>query len=214
MLNLQVSHPSLVGVVDSDLVLRGGVGLPVTWAYFTAQKTDVGQQLNWGTASEKNTSHFEIEYSIDGSQFIAMNDKINAAGNSAHLHEYSYIHNFFAPLIYYRIKQIDLDGLFDYSKIIVLRNKEEISNKNFIRPLPTYIQTNEPIIIQGYEDHTPAVFYEIINTQGQRILFDKISTLDGYFHHSLSLELYPSGLYYIRIFNSDLKNLYQGKIRK
>jgi autotransporter-associated beta strand protein len=187
--------------------------LPVTWAYFTAQKTDGGNQLDWGTASEKNTSHFEIEYSIDGSNFLAMNDKINAAGNSAHLLEYRCIHKLSPPLIYYRIKQIDLDGLYDYSKTIILKNKD-VTSKNFIKVLPSYVQSQEPLTIQGYESNMPFVFYEIINGQGQRILSDKISTIDGYFHHSLSLEMYPTGLYYLRVFNSDLNNIYQGKIRK
>jgi autotransporter-associated beta strand protein len=187
--------------------------LPVTWAYFTAQKTDGGNQLDWGTASEKNTSHFEIEYSVDGSNFIAMNDKINAAGNSAHLLEYRCIHKLSPPLIYYRIKQIDLDGLYDYSKTIILKNKD-VTSKNFIKVLPSYVQGQEPLTIQGYESNMPFVFYEIINGQGQRILSDKISTIDGYFHHSLSLEMYPTGLYYLRVFNSDLDNIYQGKIRK
>lgn len=189
------------------------VGLPVTWAYFTAQKTDGGNQLDWGTASEKNTSHFEIEYSIDGSHFIAMNDKINAAGNSAHLLEYRCIHKLSPPLIYYRIKQVDLDGLYDYSKTIILKNKD-VTSKNFIKVLPSYVQSQEPLTIQGYESNMPFVFYEIINGQGQRILSDKISTIDGYFHHSPSLEMYPTGLYYLRVFNSDLNNIYQGKIRK
>jgi autotransporter-associated beta strand protein len=187
--------------------------LPVTWAYFTAKKTDGGNQLDWGTASEKNTSHFEIEYSVDGSQFIAMNNKINAAGNSAHLLEYRCIHKLSPPLIYYRIKQIDLDGLYDYSKTIILKNKD-VTSKNFIKVLPSYVQGQEPLTIQGYESNMPFVFYEIINGQGQRILSDKISTIDGYFHHSLSLEMYPTGLYYLRVFNSDLDNIYQGKIRK
>jgi autotransporter-associated beta strand protein len=187
--------------------------LPVTWAYFTAQKTDGGNQLDWGTASEKNTSHFEIEYSVDGGQFIAMNNKINAAGNSAHLLEYRCIHKLSPPLIYYRIKQIDLDGLYDYSKTIILKNKD-VTSKNFIKVLPSYVQGQEPLTIQGYESNMPFVFYEIINGQGQRILSDKIPTIDGYFHHSLSLEMYPTGLYYLRVFNSDLDNIYQGKIRK
>ncbi len=187
--------------------------LPVTWAYFTAQKTDGGNQLDWGTASEKNTSHFEIEYSIDGSNFLAMNDKINAAGNSAHLLEYRCIHKLSPPLIYYRIKQVDLDGLYDYSKTIILKNKD-VTSKNFIKVLPSYVQSQEPLTMQGYESNMPSVFYEIINGQGQRILSDKISTIDGYFHHSLSLEMYPTGLYYLRVFNSDLNNIYQGKIRK
>lgn len=187
--------------------------LPVTWAYFTAQKTDGGNQLDWGTASEKNTSHFEIEYSIDGSNFIAMNDKINAAGNSAHLLEYRCIHKLSPPLIYYRIKQVDLDGLYDYSKTIILKNKD-VTSKNFIKVLPSYVQGQELLTIQGYESNMPFVFYEIINGQGQRILSDKISTIDGYFHHSLSLEMYPTDLYYLRVFNSDLNNIYQGKIRK
>jgi hypothetical protein len=93
----------------------GGNGLPVTWAGFEVKSTENGNELTWYTGSEQNTRDFEIEYSYDGSNFKTLPVKIKAAGNSADLRKYTYIHADFSTYVYYRIKQNDLDENFDYS---------------------------------------------------------------------------------------------------
>jgi hypothetical protein len=47
----------------------GGIGLPVTWAGFDAIVNTDHTELLWQTASEQNTSHFEVEASEDGKEF-------------------------------------------------------------------------------------------------------------------------------------------------
>jgi hypothetical protein len=98
-----------------------GVGLPVTWAGFDASVQRDYTELIWHTASEQNTSHFEVEASEDGKTFKTISENIAAAGNSASLLSYSFRDMDLAPIKYYRLKQVDIEGTFEYSKIIVAK---------------------------------------------------------------------------------------------
>ena len=94
--------------------------LPVSLLYFNAQCDDGSVALKWATASETNTSHFDVEKTTDGYNWDVIYT-INAQGNSSS--EVSYQARDFntsSTLTYYRLKQVDLDGqqeLFDMQSI-------------------------------------------------------------------------------------------------
>lgn len=93
--------------------------VPVKWVDFTALKQDNDVILNWSTASEKNNKGFEVERSYTGRSF-AKTDFVKGTGNSNQLNAYKHIDvdPFFAGrVIYYRLKQIDFDGKYEYSPI-------------------------------------------------------------------------------------------------
>jgi ELWxxDGT repeat protein len=102
--------------------VAGGV-LPVNWLYVKAQlQANNTALISWGTAQESNTKHYEVEHSTNGNSFIKTGT-VNATGNSSTALHYSFTHlNVPAGINYYRIKQIDTDGKFSYSAVIVLRN--------------------------------------------------------------------------------------------
>lgn len=88
----------------------GGNPVPVTLTYFTAVKQNNETKLSWQTASEANSSYFIVEHSVNGTDFSAIG-KVNAAGNSSYIINYSFLHT--SPVKgnnYYRLKQVDLDG--------------------------------------------------------------------------------------------------------
>jgi hypothetical protein len=96
-----------------------GVSLPVTWLSFTARKTaDDKVQLTWQTAAEVKNDHFEIERSTDGSQFKTIGT-VQGSKNSNTIQTYTYTDNTVqAGSIWYRIKQVDVDGLYSYSAVV------------------------------------------------------------------------------------------------
>jgi len=108
--------------------------LPIELMDFSAVKKDAVVLLEWSTASEINNQYFELERSIDGIDFHTIK-KMNGAGNSNSILEYSYIDD--SPLNgvnYYRLKQTDFDGEFSFSNIRAVRMESgEIS----IYPNPT-----------------------------------------------------------------------------
>jgi hypothetical protein len=95
---------------------KNGV-VPVSLINFNANKADKKVLLNWETSSEINSSHFEIERSINGYQFEKIG-RVNAAGNSNTLKAYKFIDNFpVKGMNYYRLKEVDLDDQYKYSDI-------------------------------------------------------------------------------------------------
>ncbi len=101
----------------ASLVDLQSASTPVQWIDFTASKREGSVLLTWETAQEQNSKKFEIERSSDGRIFRRIGS-VAAAGNSNVISSYSYIDDKpFKGSNYYRLKQIDLDGRFTFSKV-------------------------------------------------------------------------------------------------
>lgn len=118
--------------------------LPVKLLDFKANLNDGnGTQLNWSTSSETNNKGFEIERSKDGESFENI-DFIKGAGNSKTIQRYQANYNFFEPA-YYRLKQIDFDGAFEYSEVVYTGGEAsdiELSPNPFVETLQLNSNSN------------------------------------------------------------------------
>jgi VCBS repeat-containing protein len=98
----------------------GSSPLPVELVSFTAQAQGPDALLRWITAQEKNSAYFEVESSTDGRTFRVLH-RVAGQGNSSARHQYEWIDKavarYQAPLIYYRLRQVDLDGTVAYSPV-------------------------------------------------------------------------------------------------
>lgn len=94
-----------------------GIPVPVELASFTAVSQNNSVILNWQTVTEKNNAGFDIERrSTDGNyKSVAY---ISGNGTSTEVHNYSYIDNVNSGKYYYRLKQKDYDGKYEFSKEI------------------------------------------------------------------------------------------------
>ncbi len=88
--------------------------LPVQILQFTANRVADDVAVNWSTASEYNNSHFEVERSYNGTDYVKAG---HVAGNgfTTAVNNYSFVDkgaviNTTANTIYYRLKQVDFDG--------------------------------------------------------------------------------------------------------
>lgn len=99
------------GVSTSVVVTKLGTTLPAVWGSFTAIARNNQVVLNWETLQETNVTHFTIEYSANGRDYLPLGT-VNAAGNSNSLSKYSFTHNLpdLQKSNYYRIRQSDVDG--------------------------------------------------------------------------------------------------------
>ncbi|MEO0584298.1 MAG: hypothetical protein AAF135_18950 [Bacteroidota bacterium] len=95
--------------------------LPVEWLSFEAEPILGATQLRWATASEQNTDYFDIERSVDGTIFTSLG-RTRAAGNSQIIQNYQFVDetlgNMQGQTLYYRLKQVDLNGMNGYSQVI------------------------------------------------------------------------------------------------
>ncbi|MBK8488382.1 MAG: autotransporter-associated beta strand repeat-containing protein [Bacteroidetes bacterium] len=96
--------------------------LPIVLTEFTAEIINTDVVLNWITASEVNNDYFSIERSMDGSIWNAIG-QVDGAGSSSTVNHYDFTDKD-APgmVLYYRLKQIDFNGNYEYSPIRVVNN--------------------------------------------------------------------------------------------
>ena len=88
---------------------------------FTGKPGSNGIALDWSTTSEQKSKHFVLEKSADGTTFYQL-AIVNAAGNSHAKRQYNYVDNKVAEYNYYRLKMVDMDSKFIYSKTVLIVN--------------------------------------------------------------------------------------------
>jgi len=156
--------------LTSSYATGGAMTLPVKLISFTAKEENNVVNLNWQTASEINNDYFEIERSEVGSQKLEDWKSIGSVkgnGTTNSVSNYQFI-DASTPLsmttlstnqpinIYYRLKQVDYDGNFEYSKVVsVLLNK---TNKNEIIISPNPTSNNLNIQTTLNENYTAQLF--------------------------------------------------------
>ena len=108
--------------------------LPLEWGRVNAEACGQNNCLTWETIQEKNTSHFELERSYDGIHWVMFDNAVQAQGMSTEKVTYNFADSqFLSSLVYYRIKQLDLDGSFAYSDVMRVVNNSFASR---LRPYP------------------------------------------------------------------------------
>ena len=89
--------------------------IPVELTSFKAKVSNGAVILNWTTATEINNQMFEIERRLEESQFVTIGF-VEGNGTTTETQTYSYLDNTVEiGTYYYRLKQIDFDGSFEYS---------------------------------------------------------------------------------------------------
>lgn len=133
--------------LDADSADDDGVGcfdlmdftVPVEMVFFNANMDDNRIVLNWQTASEVDNEGFEVQKSSDGKSFEELHF-VNSTRSSG-IKNYRYVDNYpVAGINYYRLKQMDFNGNFEYSEIISVRNNNKVSP---ISLYPNPISVNE-----------------------------------------------------------------------
>lgn len=108
--------------IFSPLVSVTTAALPVVWESFNARVGSGGRVLvDWSTSSEINASHFEILRSTDAVTFSTVHT-LDAGGNSKTAKAYRYEEEMLPKgIYYYRVKEVDVDGQFDLTRIISVK---------------------------------------------------------------------------------------------
>ena len=167
----------------SENYVQDAPPLPVTLVNFTAKHTVTGNLLQWTTTSETNNAGFDIERSNDAQSF----DKIgfvDGRGESGSLQSYQFIDQNPFQTSYYRLKQLDHDGTFAYSRIVQVRS-EMVALKVYPNPAK-----GQFLIESSVENET----VQIYNLKGIRILEKPVLPLQ-----TISTANWQTGTYLIRI---------------
>ncbi len=115
-------NPSLITSERATAVGNCGHPVPVEWLTFEAERVDADNVLlTWSTASEKDNKGFEVQRRLEHEDEFAVVGFIPGQGNSVNITRYQFTDpNAYEGLSYYRLKQVDFNGTFEYSEIRVV----------------------------------------------------------------------------------------------
>ncbi len=169
--------------------------LPIKLISYTAQCINNTAELKWITATETNNDYFTIERSGNGVDYTILSI-IKGTGNSNQIISYKWTDN--SPLMgmnYYRLKQTDYNGNFEYLGLISLKTRT-IKNDN-IMIYPTITETNITIENSAFSEGLGCMV-TIYNSDGRLVrqqLMQKEKMV-------IDISCFKKGIYLVNISNS------------
>ncbi|MDQ6480543.1 PKD domain-containing protein [Dyadobacter sp. LHD-138] len=167
--------------------------LPVTLVSFTATKTEAYSQLTWTTTEESNSDHFEVQHSHDAANW-AVAGKVNASGESKAVINYAFRHD--KPVSgsnYYRLKMIDQDATYAYSRIVSVRFEGESNLNVYPNPVSDFLQIKN-------ENKQLIKSVEIIDIAGKTVYLNSSERgLSDILSKGVDISKLPSGAYVVRV---------------
>ena len=188
--------PALTNFDFSDPVL------PIKLGRFYGETVKNDNVLYWETETEVNNTGFEIQKSLNGITFnrIAFVNSAALSGNSVQKLSYSTVDKNAEGKAYYRLKQIDKDGMFSLSPVIVLDAAGTGAFRvSSIYPNPTKNQLNVAISSQTVNEATISV----IDMFGRRLIQKSIRVTQGSSNFSINTQQLPAGNYSLNIITKD-----------
>lgn len=179
-----------------DFVYPFGGPLPLNYLSFDAAVNNNIVSLKWLTAQEINHSYFEVERSFDKNNFSTVGMVldgfiVNGTGKS-----YQYKDNSTElqtrSIVYYRLKQFDIDGKATYSKVLAVRLQAKAGVIMQVSPNPFIENLN----IRFTSAETGVAQIRITNIAGQTMLSKQSTISKGYNNIQLDgLSSLASGMY-------------------
>lgn len=172
--------------------------LPVTFNSFNGTIKDNKVLLNWSTSNEINNKGYDVERSINGKDFSAIGF-VKSNGNTSGVTNYAYTDASKLPsgVLYYRLKQIDLDGAYKYSNIIHV-NFDKFSFNVYPNP----VIDNSSVQFQLQE--TADVSMQVVSSTGKTLqIINKGILQPGTYSVPVSLNAAAKGTYFIKMFAGD-----------
>jgi Secretion system C-terminal sorting domain len=183
---------------------NGNNPLPVELVSFEVKPENSKARLNWVTASEKDNDYFDIERSGDGINFMKIGQVKGSGNSNVTLNYMWYDLKPLQSLSYYRLKQVDFNGNFEYSRIqsCVFNGKKE-GNSFTLYPNPNsdhkvYIRFNS-------EQEEKKMSVDIFDLNGVKVYSNVIAELDNSSRNGLlkTPQDLPKGVYIVSLHNSD-----------
>ncbi|ANQ52653.1 T9SS type A sorting domain-containing protein [Flammeovirga sp. MY04] len=168
--------------------------LPIELIYFTAALLTDSVSLEWATATEINTDYFDVERSIDKLNWTQI-AKIDAAGNSNVKIEYDYIDNNLPDaslVVYYRLKQVDLDGIFQYYGTVGVKLGDDAESDVIIYPNPINYGENLNIV-STYDDMEVKIYDSVGREFFSKSYKTNLASIPMYFGTGLLIVEVTSG---------------------
>lgn len=171
--------------------------VPVELISFNASSDGKEVILNWSTATELNNQMFEVQRSLEGSDFATIGF-VYGKGTTTERQDYIYSDKILADGKYcYRLKQIDYLGHYEYSDIIEI----ELRAFNSYLLEQNYPNPFNPLTTIGYGIKEKSnVKISVLNSIGEEVaLLVNEEKESGYHTVEFNASNLPSGVYFYRL---------------
>lgn len=174
--------------------------VPIKLTFFNANLSLDQSKVNltWTTAQETNASHFVVERSTDGTNFNEVGT-VFAAGNSNEPRNYMLadkVNTLEATVIYYRLRQVDIDGRADYSATRIVRMAKQSGNTITILAYPNPV-TSELRVTLPASWQNKKVSCELVNVNGQTV--KKSENANSSQTETLNVSSVAPGFYFVKV---------------
>ena len=197
-------------VDDAELIVNAS--LPVEFSYVDARSQDCESvDVIWQTQTEINNRGFFIERSVGSIDRFEDMGFVESNGDSNKEQTYTFEDDINGLAgntnLYYRIKQVDIDGRVSFSEMVVVRLDCEDQSVRFnVRPNPAF--NDLYVDVDGSLDVASKIV--ILNSLSQTISTLSIDRTDS--RTLIDVSKYIAGMYYIRILNNDNEVIFTEKI--
>ena len=170
--------------------------LPVKFISFVGVINSKSITLNWQTASEVNNDKFEIQRSHSGVEFKTIGE-VRGNGTQTNQTDYKFVDRSISHGVsYYRLKQIDFDGQFDYSKVISVKYRGEVEVVGEFYPNPSQSQ---PVNLSYASQKDREITVSVYDLTGKLVFEQNQQVSSGENNLSFDFSNLDSGAYIINI---------------
>ena len=204
-----LANPDCVYFNEYTLIVADCSATPVQLTSFTGKYSSGKAMLDWQTSQELNSDRFELFRSTDGSDFIKVST-IKSSGNSSTVKNYNYQDNISGNsgnYVYYRLKQIDINGKATFSSVVKLNLDSKSSFDIFPNPF-----TNN-FTVSFSAPKTSNATLRVQNSTGHLVYSRQVAVTKG--NNSVVMNNLPTmapGVYYVTIQNEEMN--FNGKLQK
>jgi hypothetical protein len=176
--------------------------VPVELVSFAGSAVGSEVHLNWQTATETNNYGFEIQRGNDNFKFETIGF-VNGAGTVTDVQTYSFVDKNISGQKFYRLKQVDFDGSFDYSNVVEVNVVPSVYSLSQNYPNPFNPSTTIAFSLPQ-EVHVAIKVYNVLGTEVATLVNDVYAA--GTHEVEFNASELGSGIYYYTINSGNFKS--------
>jgi len=182
---------------DAGIIVTAAIPMPVKLVSFNANTTECDQvDLSWVTASERISDYFEVQRSIDGRQFVALQKLKSANTSDGASYKFSDTDVSGGTRYSYRLKQVDFDGKFELFNPTSVRTAYCSGLDPSMSVYPNPANGKAFIALEGFEVGDN-ITLEITNNLGEQVMTVENAAVGV--PNEILLNTIPAGVYNVRI---------------